>query len=75
MNEERSYWEGASYGEWLAESVRQLALDKVEDNPENCGCRGYGWLLSDFDTWYECPVHYKGQVHPEAYPDDWDTTN
>lgn len=42
-------------------------LEKVEadkrqyrkDNP--CG----GWILSDFDTWHECPCCYDGQGHPE----------
>jgi len=36
----------------------------VANNP--CG----GWILSDFDTWHECPNCYAGQRHPEDEGDD-----
>lgn len=31
---------------------------------EICRCKGRGWVLSEVDTWHECPYH-KGQPHPE----------
>ena len=35
-------------------------------DPEECPCGGRGYVLSDFDTWHECPVHHvEGQHHPE----------
>lgn len=37
--------------------------------PEDCACRGGGWILSQIDTWHQCPDHYTGQRHPE---DDMD---
>ncbi len=37
---------------------------------ENCRCGGEGewggWILSDYDTWHHCPLHYNGQEHPEV---------
>ena len=24
-----------------------------------------GWILSDYDVWEKCPIHYRGQVDPE----------
>ena len=41
----------------------------ADEDPAKCVCGGCGWVLSDFDTWHECPAHYSGQHHPE------DTTN
>ncbi len=32
---------------------------------EHCPCHGYGWNLSELDTWHQCPVHYNGQPHPD----------
>lgn len=37
----------------------------TEDAGE-CPCRGYGWALSDVDTWHECPAHFTGQRHPDV---------
>lgn len=34
-----------------------------EPSEHNCG----GWILSDFDTWHKCSLHYKDQPHPESY--------
>ena len=34
-------------------------------NPSRCECRGSGWMSSDFDTYHKCPIHYRGQPHPE----------
>ena len=28
---------------------------------KDCG----GWQLTAFDSWHTCPLHYKGQEHPE----------
>ena len=36
---------------------------------EDCPCRGYGWGLSDVDTWHKCPRHNNGQPHPEDHED------
>jgi hypothetical protein len=33
-------------------------------DPEVCPCRGNGWILSDLDTWVQCPLHPQGP-HPE----------
>lgn len=33
---------------------------------KDCACRGYGWILSDWDTWHRCPIHYRGQEDPYA---------
>lgn len=37
---------------------------------EECLCHGHGWALSDVDTWHTCPIHYKGQRHPEDDRDE-----
>lgn len=37
----------------------------VQD-PEECLCKGHGWVSSPFDTYHECPVHYDCQRHPES---------
>jgi hypothetical protein len=42
----------------------------IREKAEDCGCRGRGWYLSDLDTYHRCPVHYKGQRHPEEYEYD-----
>jgi len=37
----------------------------------DCLCRGRGWLLSDYDAWYRCPLHGQGMPHPEEdYQDE-----
>lgn len=36
-----------------------------DEDPARCGCRGRGWVLSDLDTWHQCPIHGKGARHPE----------
>ncbi|GAG31558.1 unnamed protein product [marine sediment metagenome] len=39
---------------------------EIMNNGKSCG----GWLLSDFDTWHECPRHRTpGQRHPEDHED------
>jgi hypothetical protein len=39
----------------------------ADPDPEVCYCHGRGWALSDFDTWHQCPIHFKGQLSPETY--------
>lgn len=34
-------------------------------NPAKCPCRGLGWMLSNYDTWHQCPYHGKGVPHPD----------
>ena len=33
--------------------------------PSRCGCRGGGWIVTDYDTRHECPLHYRDQPNPE----------
>jgi hypothetical protein len=44
-------------------------------DPARCECHGSGWILTDFDTWHECPLH-RGRPHPEdpyVYaPEPWE---
>jgi hypothetical protein len=49
----QSYYDDFRRGYW---AVREA---------EDCPCHGNGWALSDVDTWHTCPIHYKGQSHPE----------
>lgn len=42
-----------------------LGTSVAKDSAEECPCRGYGWILSPFDTHHKCPRHYEGQRHPE----------
>jgi hypothetical protein len=42
----------------------------AESDVKHCACRGGGWMLSDYDTWHKCPIHYDGQRHPEQA--DWE---
>ena len=37
-----------------------------EEDPRDCPCRGCGWILSDWDVWVTCPLHYKGGPDPET---------
>ena len=53
-----------SYSEWLEQAVNQSVLQDTRSEPEFCSCRGYGWILSDYDTWHECRFH-TGMPHPE----------
>lgn len=38
-------------------------------NPNRCGCKGYGWFLSDVDTFHRCSFHGEGVPHPEWEPE------
>lgn len=35
------------------------------DDPNECGCYGRGWFVSELDTVHQCNLHYHGQPHPE----------
>lgn len=38
-------------------------------NPNDCPCKGGGWLLSPFDSFHKCQTHYRGQSNAEwDYP-------
>lgn len=54
MSELQSYYDTFRCGYWACE------------NENDCPCHGSGWALSDVDTWHECPIHFHGQMHPEA---------
>lgn len=43
----------------------------ADENPNICGCRGRGWMLSDLDTWHHCPIHGKGVPHPLEEETRW----
>lgn len=57
----------ATLAEQVAAYPAQVAFAALHDGKE-CQCRN-GWILSPFDSWHECPVHYANQSHPEAYQD------
>ena len=65
MSEQQQYYNAFRTGYWA--------------NPDanRCRCRGSGWALSEVDTWHECPIHYKGQIHPESYDGEegWEEAN
>lgn len=31
---------------------------------DDCPCQGSGWAYCD--SWQECPIHFRGQLHPES---------
>ena len=39
------------------------------DNPKN-DCSG--WILTDFDTYHKCPIHFDGQMSPFEYEGIYD---
>ena len=53
MSEYANYYKSFCQGHWATEDA------------ETCLCRGGGWVSSELDTWHQCPIHYKGQLHPE----------
>jgi len=55
MSEQENYFrEYANPGAWQRE------------DPDECGCRGTGWFLSQLDTWHPCRVHPdESGGHPE----------
>ncbi len=55
MSELQQYYDDFCSGYW------------ADEDPNRCRCGGGGWALSEVDTWHECPIHYKGQIHPEVY--------
>lgn len=57
----------------------QMTVSCVSDKSE-CWCRGSGWVLTDWDSWHQCPCHYDGQPDPEdcdqaSWDYYWDTLN
>jgi hypothetical protein len=44
--------------------ARREARGKAHPEKEKCECAG-GWILSDMDSFEECPYHYNGQPRPE----------
>lgn len=63
-DEKNPLYGGLSGDAWKATALDQTVAMEMDPNPGLCGCRGQGWLLSDFDTWHECRYHYQGQAHP-----------
>lgn len=33
---------------------------------EHCPCQGSGWAQMEDESWENCFLHYKGQLHPES---------
>lgn len=54
MSELQHYYDNFCRGHW------------AEPDPQDCRCKGHGWALSEVDTWHKCPLHYKGQTHPDV---------
>ena len=54
MSEAQAYYEAFQTGYW------------ANQDPNQCKCHGHGWALSEVDTWHQCPIHFKGQEHPEV---------
>ena len=44
-----------------------------EINPNDCPCKGGGWLSSPFDSSHKCQTHYRGQLHSEDMDYDCDS--
>lgn len=59
----------ATLAEQIAAYPAQVAFAALEDGKE-CQCRECGWILTPYDSWEPCPVHFANQRHPEAYPYD-----
>jgi len=38
----------------------------ADEDAAVCRCKGSGWVLSEVDTFHECPVHYDGQPNNES---------
>lgn len=53
----------------VAEAIREHAYNVAHSAAALCGCRGAGWILSDWDTWTPCPAH-PGKPHPEMDADE-----
>ncbi len=53
-SEQAAYYQAFSTGYWASEDAA------------SCPCHGQGYVLSEVDTWHECPVHFCGQLHPDA---------
>jgi len=53
MSELQQYFDSFRQGQW------------AQQDPKDCPCGGSGWILSQLDTFHECPAHHEGQSHPE----------
>jgi hypothetical protein len=49
-----------------------IVRSMTEIIPSQCGCRGNGWMHTDYDTMHECPLHYCGQPNNEDEMTDED---
>jgi len=38
----------------------------AELEEEHCPCQGTGWAQMTDDSWENCFLHFKGQLHPES---------
>ena len=51
----------------MKELICQLAHSMAREESGDCACHGGGWILTDYDTWHQCPFHYSNQTHPEDF--------
>jgi hypothetical protein len=53
----------------MSSQIREEIADEIycrkHTSAEKCGCHGSGWILTNYDVYYQCPYHFKGQDHPE----------
>jgi hypothetical protein len=62
------------YGTSIMASIQaQMQYDCTPD-AETCWCRGSGWVLTDWDSFHQCPCH-PGKPHPEVVNDVYDAAH
>jgi len=54
-------WTGSAHSESQAYYESFCRGDWADPNPDICRCHGYGWTLSELDTWHSCRHHNTGQ--------------
>jgi hypothetical protein len=51
----QAYYDSCVAGAWASPYI------------DECGCRGFGWFLSDVDTWHPCSYHITPYTaHPDV---------
>ena len=56
----------------VMESINAEMNQSCVDSPFDCWCGGSGWVLSDWDTFHECPHHYNGQPNNDSPEWEWE---
>ncbi len=68
-DERNPIYAGLSHDAWKSCALDQAMQMDMDPDEKECGCRGKGWLLSQFDTYHECNYH-RGRRHPEDQDQD-----